>query len=157
HDAAPPSEAPPSNLTRPPTLGGAARSAPPAPPPAAARAAGARPRPPRIELARATIEVPFTDPAARIAVHRTGNLHGAVSFTWWTESGTAKPGQDFTPVAARRERIEDGKSSVNLFVPVVADPARRLPKSFYVVINAPTAGASLGSNTLAMVTIPASE
>jgi hypothetical protein len=41
---------------------------------------------------------------------------------------------------------------------VVADPTRKEPKSFYVVINDPSGvGASLGKRTLTMVTIPASE
>jgi predicted Ser/Thr protein kinase len=111
----------------------------------------------RIELAADTIEVPLTDPAARVVVKRTGNLHGEVSFSWWTESGTAKPGQDFVPVSPREEHIEDGKGALNLFIPVVGDATRRQAKSFYVVINEPSPGVSLGSRTLAMVTIPASE
>ena len=116
--------------------------------------AGSRPR---IELAADTIEVPLTDPAARIVVRRTGSTRGEVSFSWWTEAGTAKPGQDFMLVAPREERIDDGKSSASLFVPVVADATRRRSKSFYVVINNPSAEASLGKRTLTMVTIPASD
>jgi serine/threonine protein kinase len=112
---------------------------------------------PRIELAADTIEVPLADPAARILVRRTGSTRGEVSFSWWTEAGTAKPGQDFMLVAPREERIEDGKSSASLFVPVVADATRRRSKSFYVVINNPSAEASLGKRTLTMVTIPASD
>jgi eukaryotic-like serine/threonine-protein kinase len=117
---------------------------------------GAGPRP-HIELAADTIEVPLADPAARIVVRRTGSTRGEVSFSWWTEAGTAKPGQDFMLVAPREERIEDGKSSASLFVPVVADATRRRSKSFYVVINNPSAEASLGKRTLTMVTIPASD
>jgi serine/threonine protein kinase len=116
--------------------------------------AGSRPR---IELAADTIEVPLADPAARIVVRRTGSTRGEVSFSWWTEAGTAKPGQDFMLVAPREERIEDGKSSASLFVPVVADATRRRSKSFYVVINNPSEEASLGKRTLTMVTIPASD
>lgn len=116
--------------------------------------AGSRPR---IELAADTIEVPLADPAARIVVRRTGSTRGEVSFSWWTEAGTAKPGQDFMLVAPREERIDDGKSSASLFVPVVADATRRRSKSFYVVINNPSAEASLGKRTLTMVTIPASD
>jgi serine/threonine protein kinase len=111
----------------------------------------------RIELAADTVDVPFADPAARVVIRRTGNLRGDVSFSWWTESGTAKAGQDFVPVAAHEEHIEDGKSALNLFIPVVGDPNRRQPKSFYVVINEPSGGASLGSRTLTMVTIPPNE
>jgi hypothetical protein len=80
-----------------------------------------------------------------------------VTFTWWTESGTAKPGQDFMAVAPHPEIIEDGKNAVSLFIPVVGDSTRRQPKSFYVVINDPSPGVALGARTLTMVTIPPSD
>jgi serine/threonine protein kinase len=111
----------------------------------------------RIELAADTIDVPITDPAARVIVRRKGSLHGEVTFTWWTESGTAKPGQDFMAVAPHPEIIEDGKNAVSLFIPVVGDSTRRQPKSFYVVINDPSPGVALGARTLTMVTIPPSD
>jgi serine/threonine protein kinase len=111
----------------------------------------------RIELAADTIDVPLTDPAARIIVRRRGSLQGDATFTWWTESGTAKPGQDFMAVSPHQEVIEDGKNSVSLFIPVVGDATRQQPKSFYVVINDPGAGVTLGARTLTMVTIPPSQ
>jgi serine/threonine protein kinase len=124
---------------------------------APAPAASAQSAHARIELAADTVDVPLADPAARVLVRRTGNLRADVGFTWWTESGTAKAGQDFMNVKAHEEHFEDGKAVANLFVPVVADPTRREPKSFYIVINDPSDGASLGKRTLTMVTIPASE
>lgn len=172
---APPSHAPPSPVQQPQvpaparnavrTRASAPAAAAVAPAPAAAASAAASPSHApngpaprsRIELATNTVEVPFADPAARVVVRRTGSLRGDVSFSWWTESGTAKAGQDFVAVAAHEEHIEDGKSAANLFIPVVGDPNRRQPKSFYVVINEPSAGASLGSRTLTMVTIPPNE
>ena len=111
----------------------------------------------RIELAADSVDVPLTDPAARVIVRRRGSLHGDATFTWWTESGTAKPGQDFMAVAPHQEVIEDGKNAVSLFIPVVNDATRQQPKSFYVVINDPGEGVSLGARTLSMVTIPPSE
>jgi serine/threonine protein kinase len=107
----------------------------------------------RIDLAADSISVAPADPAARIVVHRSGSLHGDAQFSWWTESGTAKPGHDFVPVAPHEEHIGDGKNALTLYVPVVVDSRRRQPKSFYVVIGSPGAGASLGAHTLAMVTI----
>jgi hypothetical protein len=101
--------------------------------------------------------VPPDAPAARVVVRRSGSLHGEASFSWWTESGTAKPGRDFGAVATHEEHIEAGKSTLNLFIPVVGDSTRRQPTSFYVVIGDPSPGASLGARTLTMVTIPASE
>ena len=137
----------------------ASRPTPPrtAVPAMAASTATAQPSHARIDLSADTVEVPLTDPAAHVLVKRTGNLHADVSFVWWTESGTAKPGQDFMSVKPHEEHFEEGKSVINLFVPVVSDPTRKQPKSFYIVINDPSDGASLGKRTLTMVTIPPSE
>jgi serine/threonine protein kinase len=135
-----------------------AASSPPAPPASSNTGAAAGPQAAsRVELAADTIDVPLTDPAARIIVRRRGSLQGAATFTWWTESGTAKPGQDFIAVAPHQEVIEEGKSSVSLFIPVVGDATRQQPKSFYVVINDPGPGVTLGARTLTMVTIPPSQ
>jgi serine/threonine protein kinase len=169
---APPLSTAPSPSYPVPTSAPAARSASPraSVPPAAVAASAPRaaaaqlpsaasPQPThtRIELTADSVDVPLTDPAAHILVKRTGNLRADTGFTWWTESGTAKPGQDFMSVKAHEERFEDGRAVANLFVPVVADPTRKQPKSFYVVINDPSDGASLGKRTLTMVTIPPSE
>ena len=131
-----------------------ARPEPAAQPRAAASAAQTGPATrSRIDLAADSISVAPADPAARIVVHRSGNLRGDAKFSWWTESGTAKPGHDFVPVSPREEHIGDGKNALTLYVPVVVDSRRRQPKSFYVVIGSPSTGASLGAHTLAMVTI----
>jgi len=107
--------------------------------------------PVRIELAADTVDVQSNDTAARVVVRRKGNPHGEASFTWWTESGTAKPGRDFVPVTPREEHIADGASSVDLIIPV-SSAVRTLSKSFYVVIDRTDTGPALG-RTLTMVTI----
>jgi hypothetical protein len=117
----------------------------------------AQPAHARIELAADSVDVPLSSPAAHVIVRRSGNLRADAGFTWWTESGTAKPGQDFMSVKPHEEHFEDGKAAVNLLVPVVEDPTRREPKSFYIVINDPSGDASLGKRTLTMVTIPSSQ
>jgi hypothetical protein len=108
-------------------------------------------------LADEAIDVPPAEPAARVVVRRKGNLHGVVNFTWWTESGTAKPGKDFVAVAAHQEQIDDGKAAVNLFIPVVADATRRQEKSFFVVISDPSQGSTLGDRTVMKVSLSAPE
>jgi hypothetical protein len=106
-----------------------------------------------VEMAADTVDVPADDRTALVLVRRKGNLHGDASFTWWTESGTAKPGRDFTPVIPRVERIADGSNSVSLDIAVSGTP-RTQPKSFYVVIDRPeSGGAALGARTLTMVTL----
>jgi hypothetical protein len=111
----------------------------------------------RIELAADNIEVMPTDPVAHIVVRRSRNLRGDVSFSWWTESGTAKPGRDFVPVKTRVEQIDSGQSSISLTIPVVVDIARQQSRSFYVVIDQASDNATLGSRTLTMVTLPGSD
>ncbi len=155
-----PTSAPAARFASPRTAAPAAAMAAAAPQAAAAPtrpAASLQPTHTRIELSADAVDVPLTDPAAHVLVKRTGNLRADTGFTWWTESGTAKPGQDFMSVKAHEERFEDGKAVANLFVPVVVDPTRKQPKSFYIVINDPSDGASLGKRTLTMVTIPPSE
>ena len=116
----------------------------------AARTANAGPT--RIELAADTVDVQAPDTTAIIEVHRKGNLHGDAPFTWWTESGTAKPGQDFTPVMPHEARIDSGSDSVSLSVRVSGAPRAR-PKSFYVVIDRTDSGPGLAGRTLTMVTL----
>jgi hypothetical protein len=111
----------------------------------------------RIELAEDNVDVTPAEDTAHIVVRRSRALREDVSFTWWTESGTAKPGRDFVPVKATVEHIENGKNSVSLAVPLVAQSAQRPPRSFYVVIDEPSDNAALGTRTLTMVTLPGSD
>ena len=126
------------------------------PPVVAANTAPARvvPNPlARIELAADTTEVQAGDPVAQVIVRRKGFLRSDASFTWWTESGTAKAGMDFVGASPRIEHIDAGKDHVTLSIPVVVNPRRRQPANFYVVIDQPGPGASLGARTLEMVSI----
>jgi hypothetical protein len=103
-------------------------------------------------MAADSIEIPAAELLAQVSVHRKGNLHGETSFTWWTESGTAKPGIDFTPVVPQLANIGDGKSSFSLSIPLSNAPRTR-SKSFYVVIDQSEGGAALGARTLTMITL----
>jgi serine/threonine protein kinase len=105
-----------------------------------------------VELAADTLDVQAGDPAAHVIVARRGSLHGDASFTWWTESGTAKPGVDFSAVTPREGHIAEGSGSVSLSIPISGAP-RTQPKSFYVVIDRSESGATLGARTLTMVTL----
>jgi len=146
--AAPTAAAPPTPAPNP---GAAAAPARPSTSDTSARAGNAGQI--RIEMAADTVDVEPSDQAARITVRRRGNPQGDASFTWWTESGTAMPGRDFTPVIPSVERIPDGRGSVTLNVPVLSTP-RGKSKSFYVVIDrTESGGAALGARNLTMVTI----
>lgn len=142
----PPPEARPA--PRAPTVA-VAPSAPPAP-------VAAHPRT-RIEFAASTIDVPPSEPAALVLVRRSGNRRGDASFTWWTESGTAKPGEDFAPIAPHVEHFEDGETSMRLSIPLSGEGNRHQERSFYVVLGDPGDGVTIGDRSLAMVTLPPSD
>jgi serine/threonine protein kinase len=146
HDASATREAP-STTHRAPTV----------PPPAAslaptAASAGAASGASRIELAADLVEVPAAESSARVTVRRKGSLRGAANFTWWTESGTAKPGKDFSAVVPQPAYVGEGQSGISLSIPVSNAP-RAQPKSFYVVIDQSEGGAPMGARTLTMVTL----
>jgi serine/threonine protein kinase len=109
----------------------------------------------RLEFQASDVELSADDAYARVIVRRRGNIRGKVSFVWWTDSGTAKPGRDFEGVSRRTELIEDGKSTTSLLIPVISGTGRASPLSFYVFIDEPSPGALLGSKFVAIVTIPA--
>jgi eukaryotic-like serine/threonine-protein kinase len=106
----------------------------------------------RVEMAADTVEVFATDLAAHVTVRRRGNIHGDASFSWWTESGTAKPGRDFVPVTPHVEHIGDGHESVTLTISL-SSARRTQPQSFYVVIDQTESGPVMGARTLTMVTL----
>jgi serine/threonine protein kinase len=141
---------PPAPASPPPARANAVPAA--RPPAAAASPRPANAGPIRVELAADTVDVPSSETAAHVVVSRKGNLHGDASFTWWTESGTAKPGQDFAAVTPRMEHIADGIGSVSLSIPI-SGTHRTQPKSFYVVIDRSDSGPALGGRTLTMVTL----
>jgi hypothetical protein len=116
--------------------------------------AAAYPQSARIEMAADAVDVDPINSVASVVVKRRDNYRNNVSFTWWTESGTAKPGLDFVPVKSRVEYIPSGVHEARALVPIVADPRRTVAKSFYVVIDEPSDGATLGSRRVTMVTIP---
>ena len=119
----------------------------------------ARPATPRlsqIELAADTVDVPLNEPSASVLVHRKGNVRDRVGFTWWTESGTAKPVTDFAPVSPHVEYFDEGKSTVTLSIRLT-DTLRSQDKSFYVVIDEPQEGGTLGPRALTMVTLPGNQ
>jgi serine/threonine protein kinase len=124
----------------------------PTPGPAAAVPTGAAAGASKVELAADTVDVPSGQASAQVLVHRKGSLRGETSFTWWTESGTAKPGTDFSAVVPQLAYVADGKSNVSLSIPLSIAPHTQ-PKSFYIVIDHADGGATLGARTLTMVTL----
>lgn len=114
------------------------------------------PRPPQrpvIDLASTYAWVDTSEPVARIWVTRRGSLGREVRFRWWTETGTAQVDRDFRAIEPRVAVIPEGSRGVELLVPLMPDPARREPRTFYVKIDEPNAGVDLGTRTLMQVAI----
>lgn len=107
----------------------------------------------RLDLPSTTVEVGGDQPFARVWVRRRDNLEGTVSFRWWTETGSAVLNRDFLRIQPRTELIPAGDRGVELRVPLLTDPTRVQPRTFYVKIDDPGAGATLGASTLTQVTI----
>lgn len=112
-------------------------------------------QPARIELAVNMVHLASNEPFARVVVRRSGGLRRVVSFRWRTAPGTARRGADFDAAAARTAYIAAGRRTKNLFIPILTDPGRLNPATFYVIIDDAGPGATIGMRTIAMVTIPA--
>jgi hypothetical protein len=117
-------------------------------------------RPDAASLARPSIDLAanfaWVDTSARVAriwVMRRGNVNREVTFRWWTETGTAEVDRDFRRIDPRVEIIPYGARGIELLVPLMPDPARREPRTFYVKIDEPGPGADLGPRTLMQVAI----
>jgi serine/threonine protein kinase len=131
----------------------AAPTARPVAPPSSASSIPALPaRPAKIEMDAPIVDVPPGETNARVVVRRKGNLRGAIGFSWWTESGTAKPGTDFAPVVPQIAIIGDGESSITLSIPVTGW-SRTGSKNFYVVIDLPAGNAKLDAPAITMVAL----
>jgi len=91
--------------------------------------------------------------SAEIQVHRTGGAGGDISFVWWTQGSGARPGQDYASGTRKLAHMVDGADTLNLSVPILANPSRKHTELFYVVIGKPGGGASLGSIRRAAVII----
>jgi len=108
---------------------------------------------PSIDLAANFAWVDTSARVARIWVMRRGSVNREVTFRWWTESGTAEVDRDFRRIDPRVEIIPYGARGIELLVPLMPDPARREPRTFYVKIDEPGPGADLGPRTLMQVAI----
>ncbi|MET0280350.1 MAG: protein kinase [Steroidobacteraceae bacterium] len=138
-------------------------AAPPAPVVAAAEAAAAPPaattraEPPFeravVDLSATAVWVDTSESFARIWVRRRGPLNKPVTFQWWTETGSAQVGRDFRQMLPNTEVIPAGEKGISLLVQLIPDAGRREPRTFFVKIDRPGPGATLGSRTLAQVAI----
>ena len=91
--------------------------------------------------------------SVEIEVQRSGGAAGDVSFRWWTQGSGARPGRDYVSVSSKLARVPDGVDTLRLKVPILTNPSRKHTELFYVAIEKPGGGASLGSIRRATVFI----
>jgi serine/threonine protein kinase len=93
---------------------------------------------------------------AEIRVHRSFGVEHDATFEWWTEPGSAEAGFDYVPQARTTHVFFRGLRGASVFVKVLANPARKSTRVFYVVIGNPSEANSLGSVTRTAIRLPAS-
>ena len=92
---------------------------------------------------------------AEIRVRRSFGFEDDATFEWWTEPGSAQAGLDYVPQIRTTHAFFRGLRGASIFVKVLANPARRSARVFYVVIGNPSKGNSLGSVTRTAIQLPA--
>lgn len=108
----------------------------------------------RLEFPYETLLVSPGESVARVLVRRVNGTQGEVAFSWWTENGTARAGEDFALLNEQTEIIPEGEDSATLLIPLVDDVTRGdRTRTFFVNIEHATGGATLGANTHLTVTL----
>ena len=109
--------------------------------------------PGRLGFAADTITVGESARVAPLRVVRRGGAEGSVSFRWRTIDDSAVADRDYAALGTVRESIGSGETSKTLLVPIVSDSIAEPTELFDVVIEDPSAGATLGAITRITVII----
>lgn len=88
-----------------------------------------------------------------ITVTRTGGSAGQVGVTLNTGPSSAVGGQDYTPVTITFIWENGDASPKTVLIPILDDTTVEGPETFFVNLNSPTGGATLGAPATATVTI----
>src|SRR5207237_5923811 len=88
-----------------------------------------------------------------LAVSRTSGVDGAIAVTYTTSDGTAVAGTDYTATSGTVTLVA-GQTSATVTIAVLDDGVfQTTPKSFNVTLSNPTGGSTLGTITVAAVTL----
>jgi Calx-beta domain len=107
---------------------------------------------PRIGLDSDRVVVQPGQAVAEVAVVRTGDSSAEMRIPWWTESGGARAGEDFSARGRRILVIAAGEQRASLRVPILRNRQRRYIQMFYVRLGKPE-GAELDVRSSATVFI----
>jgi Protein kinase domain/Calx-beta domain len=95
----------------------------------------AAPGPTRFSFTQSVTTVRESDVAARIVIHRSGDVSGTADVAWWTGEDSAKAEADYADLGARVERFEPGERNRTVFVPLTNDAIAEPGKSFQVFLG----------------------
>jgi serine/threonine protein kinase len=109
--------------------------------------------PGRLGFVADTITVTESARVAPLRVVRRGGAEGTASFRWRTLDDSAVADRDYAALGTVRESIGPGETSKTLLIPIVSDSIAESTELFDVVIEDPTAGATLGAITRITVII----
>ncbi len=105
-----------------------------------------------LQLSAATYTASQSDKTATILVSRTGGSTGSVTVNYATSNGTAVANEDYTAVQDTLT-FGPGVTSMPLTVPIISDPSNTGPETVNVTLSSPGGGASLGSQSTAVLTL----
>ena len=88
-----------------------------------------------------------------LRVVRRGGAAGSVSFSWRAVDDSAVADRDYAALGTVQESIGPGETSKTFLVPIVSDAIAESTELFDVVIEDPTAGATLDEITQVTVIV----
>jgi len=98
-------------------------------------AAAEPPAPETFEPEKPVVVVSEAAPSAAITIRRHGGPDAPTTFVWWTSDGTAVADEDYVNLGARIEKLAAGEQTRTIHVPIIHDPKRKGPGSFYVNVR----------------------
>ena len=105
-----------------------------------------------LAFATAVTTVPETAGRVPITVVRQAGAAGTVSVGYRTIAGSAVPGVDFTPVSGVLV-FGPGETQKSISVPVLANPHDAVDEMLAIVLESPSGGAWIGSQSVARLVI----
>ncbi|HEX8746470.1 MAG TPA: Calx-beta domain-containing protein [Pyrinomonadaceae bacterium] len=105
-----------------------------------------------LKFSAASYTVNEGDGTATINVTRVGSTTGTVTVRYTMASGTATINSDYTNTFGELT-FESGQTTKSFTIPIINDSSRELDETATVTLSSPTGGASLGSPSMAVLTI----